>query len=73
MMWVTCRGDWGWCHAEVPEILVIIVACKEKVTGVMQPAVDQVVKLCLEVWFTPFPRSSICVFGWKPIASWVDV
>ena len=57
----------------MPAILVIRVACKEKVTGVMQPAVDQIVKLCLEVWFTQFQPSSICAFGWKPIASWVDV
>ena len=30
------------------EIGVIIVASKEKVTGVLHPAVDQIVKLCLD-------------------------
>jgi hypothetical protein len=32
----------------VPEIKAIIEACKTKTTGIMQPSVDKIVKLCLE-------------------------
>ena len=31
----------------VPKVLAIMIVCKEKVAGTMQPAVDQIVKLCL--------------------------